>query len=327
MAPPDDDRPGSVSFVEEIRMSRRRSVMLPLIPVVVMLAVLVGTVAAQSGDKSGSGWTPPRTPDGQPDIRGVWGRWGVGTQEKGVEYPDVRPGGRPEEKGGKVEDNPPYPVIFLESGGVPPLRPRRGTRGPGGIVDPSDGRLPWRPDAAARRNEIMRLMLDAPSLEYVDPHIRCMPPGVPRGGGGGNHFMQVPGKVIILTEYDHVYRVIPLDGRPHVGPAIRLFMGNSRGRWQGSTLVVETTNFTGKTWYDMVGTYQSDALRTIERFTIVDADTMTYEVTIDDPKLFTKPWKTAGGFYRAEKGYELMEHACAEGSRFQLENNLRRPVE
>lgn len=291
---------------------------------VAMVALAVGIVTAQSQEKPDAGGTIPRTADGQPDIQGVWGRYGLETREKGVEYPEVRPGGRPEEHGGSREDNPPYPLIFGDSGRVPPLHPQSARqRGAGGIVDPADGRLPWRPEAAAKRQEIMAHMLDAPSLEFVDPHIRCMPPGVPRGGAGANQFLQTAGKVIILSEYDHIYRVINLDGRPHVGAAIRLFMGNSRGRWEGSTLIVETTNFTGRTWYDMFGTYQSDALRTVERFTVVDPDTLAYEVLVDDPKLFTKSWKVAGGFYRAERGYELMEFACAEGLRFQLENSLR----
>ena len=155
-----------------------------------------------------------------------------------------------------------------------------------------------------------------------------MLPGVPRGGPGGIQILQIPGHVVLFLEYDHVSRVIPVDGRPHIRPDIRLFMGDSVGRWEGTTLVVDTTNFTGRTWYDMVGTIQSDALHTTERFTPVDANTIEYVVTVDDPKLFTRPWTFAGGFTRAQQDgmqtTELYEYACAEGLKA-LEQSMERP--
>jgi hypothetical protein len=112
-----------------------------------------------------------------------------------------------------------------------------------------------------------------------------------------------------------------------VSPAIRLWQGNSRGRWDGNTLVVETTNFNGRHWFDLVGHIQSDAMRTTERFTLVDLDTIKYEVTVDDPKLYTRPWTVAGAFVRMQKepdGREIepFEYACAEGSRGQIEATL-----
>lgn len=132
----------------------------------------------------------------------------------------------------------------------------------------------------------------------------------------------------MVLESNHATRIIPLDGRPHVGSGIRLFMGDSVGRWEGRTLVVDTTNLTGTAWFDMVGTPQSSALHTIERFTIVDADTIDYTVTFDDPQMFTRRWTFASSFTRAKsegmQTTELFEMACAEGAR-SLENILERP--
>jgi len=114
----------------------------------------------------------------------------------------------------------------------------------------------------------------------------------------------------------HEARVIPLDGRPHAGPNIRSYMGDSRGRWEGTTLVIETTNFLpSKTGIGLNGggTPTSDALKLTERYTRVDPNTINYEVTIDDPKTYAKPWKVAFPITQ-EPGYENFEYACHEGN-------------
>jgi hypothetical protein len=157
-------------------------------------------------------------------------------------------------------------------------------------------------------------MYDRPPLKHVDPHNLCMPPGVPRSGAGGYYFVQSPGAVVLIQEFNHIARVIRLEGRPHVGANIQLFMGDSRGRWEGQTLVAETTNFTGKTWLDY-HQFHSSALRTVERFTLAEPDIIDYQITFDDPKVFTRPWTVAGYFYRAEAAYEPYEYACWEGNR------------
>jgi hypothetical protein len=117
-----------------------------------------------------------------------------------------------------------------------------------------------------------------------------------------------------MYEYNHVTRVIHTDGRPHLGPNIRLYMGDSIGRWEGDTLVVDTTNFNDKTSFSQTIPYHSDALHTVERFTMVDPYIIDYEITMEDPKMFTAPIRIAGTFAAAAKGSELMEFACAEGS-------------
>ena len=120
----------------------------------------------------------------------------------------------------------------------------------------------------------------------------------------------------MMIEFAHAYRIIPLDGRPHVGENLKLWQGDSRGRWEGNTLVVDVTNHNDKTWFDIVGDFHSDAMRVVERFTVVDADTIDYEATIEDPKVYTRPWKIVFTAARQkEQGFELMEHSCHEGER------------
>ena len=111
----------------------------------------------------------------------------------------------------------------------------------------------------------------------------------------------------------HETRLIPLDGRPHLAPPVRAYVGDSRGHWEGHTLVVETTNFTDQTTIN--NTPVSDALRLTERFTRVGADTVNYEVTVDDPKTWTRPWKMAFPLKR-EAGYQIYEYACHEANYF-----------
>ncbi len=138
----------------------------------------------------------------------------------------------------------------------------------------------------------------------------------------GVQFLQPPGHVVILTEWNHQARIIPLDGRPHLSKNIKLWTGDSRGRWEGNTLVVDWTNSNGRTWMDQTGSFHSDAIHVVERFTIVDKNTMRYEASIEDAKVYTRPWKFYASFDRTEQAdYELYEYACAEGNR-SVENSL-----
>ena len=127
-------------------------------------------------------------------------------------------------------------------------------------------------------------------------------------------FIQRPGSVLILYESNHSYRIIPLDGHPHVGPQMKLWMGDSRGRWEGNTLVVDVTNFTDRTWIDSHGSFHSDALHVVERWTLVSADRIDYEATLEDPKVWTRPWKMAFQVNRNKQaGYEIFEDTRHEG--------------
>src|SRR5262250_3211050 len=161
----------------------------------------------------------------------------------------------------------------------------------------------------------------ADSPEDFSYYIRCITRGVtgsvfPVIYGNGQQIVQGPGYVTILQEMVHEARVVPLDGRPHAGPNMRSYMGDPRGHWEGNTLVVETTNFLGnKTGIGLNGggTPTSDALKLTERYTRVDPNTINYEMTVDDPKTYTKPWKV--GFpISQEPGYQNFEYACHEGN-------------
>src|SRR5918999_5871255 len=139
--------------------------------------------------------------------------------------------------------------------------------------------------------------------------------------GNGARIVQTPDSVVISYEMIHEARVIPLDGRPHVGPGIRTWNGDSRGRWEGNTLVVDITNYNNKgSVATNVATQrvraipQSEELHVVERFTRVDENTINYEVVIEDPKVFTAPWKVAMPLHR-EPDYQLFEYACHEGNR------------
>jgi hypothetical protein len=145
---------------------------------------------------------------------------------------------------------------------------------------------------------------------------RCITRGtigsiVPNTYNQGNQIVQAPGYVIVRNEMIHESRIVPVDGRPHLPGNIRTWMGDSRGHWEGNTLVVETTNFNGRT--PIGQTPASEDLRLVERFTLADANTLNYQVTIDDPKTWTKPWTMAFPL-RRDSGYTLFEYACHEGN-------------
>jgi hypothetical protein len=188
------------------------------------------------------------------------------------------------------------------------------------IVDPPDGKIPFKPEAAARRNQIMAQHgnLKA-STEFMDPSARCFSKGIPRQHTNNPfpiEFYQTPNTFFILHEQNHVYEVIPLDGTPHVNKNIKLWMGDERGRWEGDTLVVETTNHNGKSWLDERGTYFSDNAKVTERYTLIDPDVIFYRATIDDPTVYAKPWTLSFPLRRnKDKDLERMEFACHEGNK------------
>jgi hypothetical protein len=178
------------------------------------------------------------------------------------------------------------------------------------IVDPPDGRIPYQPWAAKLPSEHR--------ATYVEPNVPCFPSGVPRSMYVPTQieFLQTPGYVLVLFERAHTYRIIPTTNRPQLGADIRLWMGSSRGRWEGNTLVVEVTNQNARAWFDQAANFYTDAARMIERFTLIDPDTIHYQVTIEDPTLYTRPWTMAFPLRRnKEKGFYLLEEACHEGER------------
>ena len=174
------------------------------------------------------------------------------------------------------------------------------------IVDPPDGKVPYLPQWANKRQDNWD--------HYIDPIGSCYYTGVPRQvyGPRGQAFIQAPGVFAIVSEFAHQWRTIPTDNSPHIGDSLRLYMGDSRGRWEGNTLVVDTTNLTDRTWLSISGHFHSDALHVTERFTLVDPDVILYETTLVDPKVFRQPWTMAMPLTRFEKGHEVWEEPCFE---------------
>ena len=286
------------------------------------------TAAAKTAD-----WSPPRTAWGEPDLQGIW------TNET------ITPFERPSELAGK-----PFltkeEAVELEERTAQRRAAQDGTSPPGSVgsynqiwfdrgtevlstrqtslvVDPPDGRVPVRPSAEAKRD--YNRTHNGDSYEYMSVWDRCITRGVPgsmfpAGYNNAYQILQIPGYVVIVYEMIHDARIIPLDGRRHVGEDIRLWMGDSRGRWEGDTLVVETTNFHGKGWIAssgaggrIKGIPTSEALRVVEHFRRVDADTINYEVTIQDPNMYTRPWTVAMPLNR-DQNYQIFEYACHEGN-------------
>ena len=181
-----------------------------------------------------------------------------------------------------------------------------GVPGGQGVVEGNE--IPYQPSAAAKKRENYQ------NRRTADPETRCFQPGVPRITYMPFPFqiVQTPTYIAILYEYGHVTRHIYADGTPHPkGPIDSWFMGDSRGRWEGNTLVVDVIHFTDQTWFDRAGNFHSEALHVVERYTLTDRDHITYEVTIEDPKVFTRPWKMTMPLYRRqERNVQLLDYEC-----------------
>jgi hypothetical protein len=274
-------------------------------------------------------YTPARLTDSQPEIsHGIWNRRGVGGLDQGaLEAQDHRPPNpldptpaNPLSVSSRADglDNVDRGFLDQFSERLPKAQeqaqrqnqPRE--RRLMGITEP--GRiLPWKPEAEAARRAFLLKTNPAQGLKYLEMDARCAMPGL-FFGNGPFQFLQTDKQITILSEYQHFTRTINLDGRPHLSKNIKMFMGDSVGRWEGNTLVVDTTNFNGVTAYSREIPYLTDALHTVERFTLIDAKTIDYEVVVDDPNQFTRPWKVTGQYNRAEDLPEILEYACAEGT-------------
>ena len=313
-----------------------------LVAVVQVLAVLIGlesltpvSVAAQSSLSAGSagsaGSPVPRTPDGRPDLQGVW------------DFASVTPLQRPAELAGKeflTEED----VSALEAAAAarvdrppPPGDPGGynrfwfadgtrvvGTRRTSLVVDPPDGRLPsYTPEGKARMAARAEARSRNAGPEDRDVDERCIlgfnsgPPMLPGAYNNLVQVFQIPGYVAIFNEMVHDVRLIPLDNRPPLSSEIRQWMGDSRGRWEGDTLVVETRNFRDLgTAHPAPNMELLEALgpdlSLVERFSRRDADTLLYEFTITDPTAWTEPWSAELTMTRTENA--LYEYACHEGN-------------
>ena len=181
-----------------------------------------------------------------------------------------------------------------------------GVPGGQGVVEGNE--IPYQPWALARKRE------NYANRRTADPETKCYEPGVPRATYMPYPFqiVQTPTFVGILYEYVHVTRHIYMDGTPHPkGPIDNWWMGDSRAHWEGNTLVVDVIHFTDQTWFDRAGNFHSDALHVVERYTPTDRDHLLYEATIEDPKVFTRPWKMSMPLYRRqEPNVQLLDYEC-----------------
>jgi hypothetical protein len=284
-----------------------------------MLAIVVASstllVAAPQSDRKPAGkpWTVGRTPDGQPDLQGMW------TNYDQTPFEILTP----------EEMTPRGPAVSTQDWLIQdsPTSPRR----PSMVVDPPSGRIPLKAEAIAKRDAAFAQESD--SIERYGPWERCITRGVPGSMwpgayNNGHQIIQTKGYVVLHSEMIHEARIIPLDGRPALGPGAKSWDGDSRGHWEQDALVIETTNFNGKGWLAtnaasgrLRGIELSDAAHVIERLRRVSEDTIQYEATIDDPNVYTRPWKLAFPLNRDDP-YRIFEYACHEGN-YALGNMLR----
>ena len=243
----------------------------------------------------------PRTPWGDPDFRGHW----VAGTSAPMENPIQDAWQLTEEEFRRY----PTAQFFPDHQAAPGMQRQERPM----IIDPPDGRIPLQDWAIEKRVEIMA---NQDKLEHLDPRVKCLPAAVPRGnlpvGYNSYQFLQVPGAVILLYEWNHHTRYIPLDGSDHVAAPIQLGMGDSRGRWEGDTLVVDVTNFSPKTDYQ--GSREN--LHLVERWRRVDAETLEYVVTMNDPTTWTAPWTVALELSRQSDQLNRIykEPRCHEGN-------------
>lgn len=318
--------------------------------VVALCALVAGAAPAQTkAPAKNTNWTPAKTAWGEPDLQGTW------TSDDSFGVPFERPrayGNRKflsdEEYAAREKENEllassiekgvtPKAGYWLQHEGVD-YQPysssfseyaRHTSRQTSLVVDPPDGHLPpltmqgmmTRAAAIAAARKRPR----PESWEDINMFGRCITRGVlgsivPVMYGNGTDILQSPGLVVIRYEMIHETRIVPIDPpdhpRPHLPAALRTYMGDPRGHWEGGTLVVETTNFIGGKLGigpDGAGMKYSDDLRLVERFTRTSEDSIQYEVTVNDPKTFTAPWTLAFPI-NEEPGYQIFEYACHEGN-------------
>jgi hypothetical protein len=254
----------------------------------------------------------PKLPDGHPDMQGFWTPPAI----TDIEPAAPRGGGRGPARGPAPEGGPPPAARGGGGGGAAAAA---GFGGGGGmrIIDPPDGKIPYKPEARAKQQDILQNhMAD-------EPELHCYQSGVPHSESNqfGVQIIQTPGYFVQLSEFMHTTRIIPTDNRAHIDAKYKLFQGDPVGHWDGDTLVVDTTNQDTRTWFDTSGNFKTDALHVTEKFIPQDANTIVYEATITDPNIYTQPWTARWNITRSRQNtmsdghpYEQMEFGCIEGN-------------
>jgi hypothetical protein len=243
----------------------------------VLLVVSAAATFISAQSSSAKPYSPPKTTLGKPDLQGVWQALTTAAWD--------------------IQDHPGQ--LF------PGLPPRFGVPAGQGVVEGNE--IPYQPWALGQKQKNYENRMTA------DPEARCYMPGVPRVTYMPYPFQifQFEDRVVILYEYLHITREIFTDGSRHPEIPVEFWMGDSRGRWENDTLVVDVTLFTNQTWFDRAGNFHSENLHVVERYTRTGPDHLLYEVTIEDPKVFTRPWKMQMPLYRRqEPGSQLLEFEC-----------------
>jgi hypothetical protein len=259
-----------------MRKNRMSGAWLASAAAVLIAALGLGLMAAASGAEA---YKAPRTADGKADLSGIWqalntANWDIQEHAAGA-----------------------GPVVALGAAGAVPA----------GLGVVEGDAIPYLPEAAAKKKANFENRLTA------DPEIKCYLPGVPRATYMPYPFqiVQTPKYILMAYEYAGAARTIHMDKVPP-DPADS-WMGHSVGHWEGDTLVVDVTGVNDQTWFDRAGNFHSDALHVVERYTPLSADALAYEATIEDPKVFSRPWKMTMPLYRRlEKNAQLMEFRCVE---------------
>ena len=246
--------------------------------VVAIAAVAVLSLAVRPAGGQARTYKAPRAADGKPNLNGMW-------QALNEAYWDI-------------EAHAAGPGLVLELGASDAV--------PGGmgIVE---GAIPYKPEALAKKKE------NYANRIKLDPEIKCYLPGVPRAMYMPQPFqiIQGPKYIMMVFTFARAVRTIYMD--EHKEAPADSWMGWSNGRWEGETLVVDTAGFNGQAWFDRAGNFHSDALHVIERFTATSPDHLLYEATIEDPNVFTRPWKMSFPLYRRlEKNVQIMDFRCVE---------------
>ena len=295
-------------------------------------ATAVVVLAPVSAAGQAGNWSAPSTPWGDPDLQGFW----TNTTTTPLERPDdVAAGDELSDEERASRDT--AGDVAREARGIEPgtgetgsynnFWVERGVRMARAslIIDPPDGKLPLTPAEATRRADREAYRNQAPAgPEDRSAFERCISRGMPGAMMPGfyNHnyqILQAPGYVAIYVEMVHDARIIPLDGRPHVDPQIRQWLGDSRGRWEGDTLVVETVNVTQINQRALGIFGANESARLVERFTRTGEHSIDYELTVTDPAEYARPWTASIPMTTLEGG--IYEYACHEGN-YGLENIL-----
>jgi len=306
----------------------------------ILVSIWIAVLISASGSAFGQAkktWVMPRTPDGHPDLSGIWNTSTLTPLERPAEFAQkpvlseqeakdyearlLRENNRDRRDGTAEADVGRAYNEFWYDRGSHIIASRRTSL----IIDPPDGKIPaLTPEAQKRQADLAEYRRQHPGDGPEDFSLanRCIlwatagPPMLPGAYNNNYQIVQAPGYVVILVEMIHDARIIPIDGGPHLPSGVHQWLGDSRGHWEGDTLVVETTNFNNKTNFRGAG----ENMKLTERFKRADANTISYEFTVNDPSSFSKPWTAQIPMNKTTD--PVLEYACHEGN-YAMEGMLK----